>query len=90
MLVLDDDFYIEEDVCSWNLVQKLSPAKDKEGNEKLDENGKPVWNTDKSYHPTLGTALSWYLNQCLRGSESLLHVLTRINEAEARIEKITR
>lgn len=89
MIVLDDDFYIEEDICSWNLVQKTSPAKDKDGVEKFDENGEVIWNTDKSYHPTFGTALSWYLNQCLRGSKSLQDVLTRLSEAEARVEKIT-
>ena len=89
MIQLDNDFYIEEDVCSWVLIQKISPAKDKDGNKKLDENGEPAWNTDRSYHPTVGMALSWYLNQCLRGSKDLQDVLARLTEAEARIEKIT-
>lgn len=90
MIQLDDKFHIEEDAYSWNLVEKVSEAKDREGNPKFDTEGKRVWNTEVTYHMNLRQALCFYLSCSQKGSKTVLDAVDRMLEAEERIEKAYR
>lgn len=83
---LDEQTTIEKDSRCWILTQRVSEAKDKEGNRKLDkETGEPLWNEDQTYHANLGQALTYYLDNCLKPSQTLTDVLTAIKDCEARL-----
>lgn len=87
---LDDNFRIEEDAYCWTLVERLKPRKKKDTEEvKVDANGEIVYNEERTYHGTLAQALTKYLDLSLKGSEQVRDVLTRLREAEKRIETAT-
>lgn len=80
MIRLDDNYRIEEDSCSWNLIYE------KEGDINP-KTGKPIISRDASYHANLKQALTWYLHLSQSGSETLQDAIRAISEAEKRIEK---
>lgn len=85
---LDEHFYIEQDTHSWNLVEKVSEAKDKDGKLKLNDDGSQKWNLDTSYHANLKQALLWYLHKAPNGSTDITDAISAISEAEKRIENL--
>jgi hypothetical protein len=85
---LDSNYSIEHSSDCWVLTQRVSEARDKEGNRKMDkETGEPLWNTEQSYHANLRQALTAYLNKCLDEATDILDVRNIIADAEARIAK---
>lgn len=44
--------------------------------------------TDNLYYPNVKAALKSFLQKCLNGSESVEQCLKRINEVEAKIDKL--
>ncbi len=78
MIQLDENYRIEEDSVSWNLIYE------KEG-EINPDTGKPIMSRDASYHATLKQALVAYLDKSLKGSTDVQGVIDRIAEAEQRI-----
>lgn len=85
---LDEKFSIEQDTHSWNLVEKVSEAKDKGGNPKFNDDGSQMWNVDTSYHANLKQALVWYLHKAPNGSTDITDAISAISEAEKRIENL--
>lgn len=86
---LDEFYTVEKDSRCWILTQRLSEAMDKDGNRKFDKDtNEPLWNEDQTYHANLKQALTYYLDNCLRGSKTLQDVINRIAEAENNIAKL--
>lgn len=81
---LDETFRIEPDDRSWNLVRRISEARDKDKNLKFDENGNQLWNEDTTYHANLKQALSAYLDAAIKpaskDAETLLNAIARVEK----------
>lgn len=85
---LDEFYTVEADTACWVLTQRVSEARDKDGNRKTDKDtGEPLWNTEQSYHANLRQALTKYLDNALQPSQDILDVRNRIAQVEANIEK---
>lgn len=78
---LDDDYRIESDLSSWNLVLervgKVNP-----------NTGKPSVTRDISYHVNLKHALETYCDACLKSCNSIPEVIEKIKELNTRIEAL--
>lgn len=81
MIRLDDFYTVDDESACWSLTYR------KEGDINP-TTGKPSISTDVSYHANLKQALTKYLDESLKGSESLHSVLSRISEVEQRIETL--
>lgn len=78
---LDEFYTVEKDSRCWILTyEKIGPE--------INEKGNPVVSRDETYHANLKQALTYYLDNCLRGSQDAQDVLRRITEAEGRINKL--
>lgn len=66
VLKLDDIYSIEVDTSSWNLVRVEATVNPKTGEQGIDKDGNATFSKTYSYHPTLHTALMWYVDLRLR------------------------
>lgn len=77
-----DEFYtLTNDSNGWTL-------KFEEFTGKLTKNGNPSKKTHTTYHGTLLQALTRYLDDCLKASESVEEIHQKIEEALVKIEII--
>lgn len=78
MIQLDENYRVEKDAASWNLIYE------KQGD--INPNtGRPSMSRDVTYHANLKQALVTYLDLSLEGSTDVQGVVAAISEAERRI-----
>jgi hypothetical protein len=73
---IDDEYTIESDAASWNLLYKSPTGKVSE------KTGEPTFSESVSYHANLAQACSSYLNERPKGSATLKDILERLKDAE--------
>jgi len=94
VLKLDDLYSIEVDVASWNLVKVEPTVNPNTGKQGVDKDGNPTFSKSFSYHPTLRTALMWYVDLRLRDKvnsgevEDINDLIIMIDQTEKEIGEI--
>jgi ferritin-like metal-binding protein YciE len=80
VIKLDDDFRIETDIASWNLVYEKT-------HQEIGRAGKPKVSRNMTFHANLKHALQAYLDESAKQADSVESLLEVIKQAESNIEK---
>lgn len=81
---LDEHYRIEDEAACWILHCKIPTGKTSP------TTGEPTFSLETSYHANFKQALIKYLDESLKGCESLQQVLSRITDVEQRIEALNK
>lgn len=81
MIQLDNNYRIETDANNYTLIKEENTG------EIHKETGKETISKDQWYFPKLNQCLSKYLNESVKGAESVKELLEKVNEVEAKINK---